>query len=52
VGALVGGFLFQQLSGGFSYEAHGFIISTVVAVIGAIIVLFLWNAVTGSKTLR
>ncbi len=45
VGALAGGFIFQQLSGGtFSYEAHGFIASTVVAVIGAVIVLALWNA--------
>lgn len=45
VGALLGGFIFQALTnGGFSYEAHGFIISTVVAVIGAIIVLAIWNA--------
>ena len=46
VGALVGGFIFSQLNGGgFHYEAHGFIISTVVAVIGAVIVLAIWNAV-------
>jgi uncharacterized membrane protein YeaQ/YmgE (transglycosylase-associated protein family) len=45
VGALVGGFVFQMLTnGGFSYEAHGFIVSTLVAVIGAVIVLAIWNA--------
>ena len=47
VGALAGGFLFQQLSGNFSYEAQGFIVSTLVAVIGAIIVLVIWNAING-----
>jgi uncharacterized membrane protein YeaQ/YmgE (transglycosylase-associated protein family) len=44
VGAVVGGFLFRQL-GGFSYDGTGFIASTFVAVIGAVIVLALWNAV-------
>ena len=34
VGALVGGFMFRALTG-FHYERHGFIISTLVAVIGA-----------------
>jgi uncharacterized membrane protein YeaQ/YmgE (transglycosylase-associated protein family) len=43
VGAVVGGFLFGQL-GGFSYEGSGFLASIVVAVIGAVIVLALWNA--------
>lgn len=51
VGALVGGFLFCQLTG-FHYEEHGFVISTLVAVIGAIIVLFIYYAVTGSRGLR
>jgi uncharacterized membrane protein YeaQ/YmgE (transglycosylase-associated protein family) len=46
VGALAGGFIFNSLSGGnFSYENSGGIISTVVAVIGAVIVLAIWNAV-------
>jgi len=46
VGALVGGFIFDHLGGGlYSYEAHGFVISTLVAVIGAVIVLLAWNAV-------
>ena len=44
VGAVVGGFLFHQL-GGFSYDGTGFVASTFVAVIGAVIVLLLWNAI-------
>lgn len=51
VGAVVGGFIFDQLVG-FDYRFHGFIASTFVAVIGAIIVLAIWNAATGSKPLR
>ncbi|HVV29076.1 MAG TPA: GlsB/YeaQ/YmgE family stress response membrane protein [Rhizomicrobium sp.] len=52
VGALAGGFLFRALGGGFSYEAHGLIVSTLVAVIGAVIVLAVWNALTGHRPLR
>jgi len=52
VGALVGGFLFRALSPGFRYEMHGFIVSTLVAVIGAVIVLAIWNAFTGGRGLR
>jgi len=52
VGALAGGFLFRALSGGFAYEEHGFVVSTLVAVIGAILVLVIWNAITGHKPLR
>ena len=52
VGALAGGFLFQALSGSFHYEQHGFIVSTLVAVIGAVIVLAIWNAITGHRPLR
>lgn len=49
-GALLGGFLFQTLSGGnFSYETSGGIVSTLVAVIGAVIVLALWNAISARK---
>jgi len=50
-GALVGGWLFRQLTG-FHYEEHGFFISALVAVIGAVIVLFAYYAITGSRTLR
>jgi uncharacterized membrane protein YeaQ/YmgE (transglycosylase-associated protein family) len=52
VGALAGGFLFRALSGRFDYNAHGFIVSTLVAVIGAVIVLAIWNAITGHRSLR
>ncbi len=52
VGALAGGFIFRALSGGFEYEHHGFIVSTLVAVIGAVIVLAVWNAITGHRPLR
>jgi uncharacterized membrane protein YeaQ/YmgE (transglycosylase-associated protein family) len=51
VGALVGGWLFRDLVG-FRYEFHGFFVSMFVAVIGATIVLFLYHAITGSRTLR
>lgn len=52
VGALAGGFLFRALSGNFEYENENFIVSTLVAVIGAIIVLAVWNAITGRRPLR
>ena len=45
VGAVVGGFIFRQLTG-FRYEFHGFLISMFVAVIGAILVLFAYHALT------
>ena len=46
VGALVGGFLFRALSGDFSYDQHGILVSMVVAVIGAVIVLAGWSAIS------
>ena len=46
VGAVVGGFVFQQVSGNFSYETNGVIVSMIVAVIGAGIVLLGWNAIS------
>ena len=52
VGAVLGGFLFQRLGDGFSYERHGFLISLLVAVLGAVIVLAIWNAITGHRPLR
>jgi uncharacterized membrane protein YeaQ/YmgE (transglycosylase-associated protein family) len=51
MGAVVGGFIFRQLTG-FRYEFHGFFLSMFVAVIGAVIVLFIYHAITGSRTLR
>lgn len=48
IGAVVGGWLFER----FGYEGvSGFnIYSMIVAVIGAIIVLFIYHAVTGRRT--
>ena len=51
VGAVVGGSLFRFF-GPFDYETHGFIVSTFVAVLGAVIVLLIWNAFTGRGGLR
>ncbi|HWY62922.1 MAG TPA: GlsB/YeaQ/YmgE family stress response membrane protein [Rhizomicrobium sp.] len=50
VGAVVGGFIFREL--GVRYVFQGFFVSMFVAVIGAVIVLFVYHAVTGSRTLR
>ena len=52
VGSVAGGFLFSALGPVFHYENHGFVVSTIVAVIGAIIVLAIWNAITGHRPLR
>lgn len=49
VGALVGGFLFRALSGGFSYDDHNIFVSMIVAVIGAVIVLAVWNAINSRR---
>jgi uncharacterized membrane protein YeaQ/YmgE (transglycosylase-associated protein family) len=51
LGAVVGGFIFRQLTG-FRYEYHGFFTSMFVAVLGAILVLIVYYAVTGNRTLR
>ena len=44
-GAVVGGAIFSLLGPGFNYDQHGFLISTIVALIGAVIVLAIGNAV-------
>ena len=50
VGALVGGAIFRGIS---DFDVFRFnLISMFVAILGAIIVLFLWHAVTGNRTLR
>jgi len=49
VGAVVGGFLFRILMPGFAYQNNGFFASMIVAVIGAIIVLFVYHAATGGR---
>jgi uncharacterized membrane protein YeaQ/YmgE (transglycosylase-associated protein family) len=50
VGAMVGGFIFTSIGG---TSITGFnLYSMFVAIIGAIVVLFLWHAITGRKTLK
>jgi uncharacterized membrane protein YeaQ/YmgE (transglycosylase-associated protein family) len=50
VGAMVGGFIFTELGGS---SITGFnLYSMFVAIIGAIVVLFLWHAITGRRTLK
>ncbi|HEX2762127.1 MAG TPA: GlsB/YeaQ/YmgE family stress response membrane protein [Rhizomicrobium sp.] len=46
VGALTGGVLFSALGPGFDYNQHNLLISTLVAVIGAVLVLVVWNAIS------
>ncbi len=50
VGSVVGGLIFRALS---DFDVFKFnLTSMVVAILGAVIALFLWNAVTGRRTLR
>lgn len=49
-GALVGGALFSLL--GTQIFWHFSLTSMLVAILGAVIVLFLYHAITGSRTLR
>jgi len=50
VGSLVGGLIFRALS---DFDVFRFnLVSMVVAILGAVVALFLWNAVTGRRTLR
>ena len=50
VGALVGGFIFRQLAG---FDAFRFnLVSMFVAIVGAIVVLLLFHALTGRRGLR
>jgi uncharacterized membrane protein YeaQ/YmgE (transglycosylase-associated protein family) len=50
VGAMVGGFIFSAIGGS---SITGFnLYSMFVAIIGAIVVLFLWHAITGRRTLK
>ncbi|MDR3527433.1 MAG: GlsB/YeaQ/YmgE family stress response membrane protein [Rhizomicrobium sp.] len=52
VGAVVGGALFSFLGEPVSYHHVGFFHSMLVAILGAIVVLIVWNGVTGRKTFR
>jgi uncharacterized membrane protein YeaQ/YmgE (transglycosylase-associated protein family) len=50
VGAMVGGFIFSAIGGS---SITGFnLYSMLVAIVGAIVVLFLYHAITGNRTLR
>lgn len=49
VGALAGGVLFSALGPGFDYSQHNLLVSTLVAVIGAVLVLMVWNALTSRR---
>jgi uncharacterized membrane protein YeaQ/YmgE (transglycosylase-associated protein family) len=50
VGALVGGFIFRQLAG---FDVFHFnLVSMFVAVVGAIVVLLIYHALTGRRGLR
>jgi uncharacterized membrane protein YeaQ/YmgE (transglycosylase-associated protein family) len=50
VGALVGGFVFRQLAG---FDAFHFnLVSMFVAIVGAIIVLLIYHALTGRRGVR
>jgi len=50
VGSVVGGLIFRAVS---DFDMFRFnLASMVVAILGAVIALFLWNAVTGRRTLR
>lgn len=50
VGAMVGGFIFTAIGGS---SVTGFnLYSMLVAIVGAIVVLVIWHAITGRRTLR
>jgi uncharacterized membrane protein YeaQ/YmgE (transglycosylase-associated protein family) len=50
VGAVIGGLIFRALS---DFDVFRFnLTSMIVSILGAVIALFLWNAVTGRRTLR
>ena len=51
VGAMAGGFLFRTVTGR-DIAFHFNVESIFVAVIGAVVVLFLYHAITGSRRLR
>jgi uncharacterized membrane protein YeaQ/YmgE (transglycosylase-associated protein family) len=50
LGAVVGGYIFRQLTG-FRYEYHGFFTSMFVAVLGAVLVLIIYHAASGRNRL-
>jgi uncharacterized membrane protein YeaQ/YmgE (transglycosylase-associated protein family) len=50
VGSLIGGAIFRSIS---NFDVFRFnLTSMFVAILGAVITLFLWHAITGRRTLR
>ena len=52
VGALVGGFIYRQITGFDAFAFHFNIMSMLVAIVGAVVVLLAYHAVTGRRGLR
>ncbi len=52
VGALVGGFIYRQVSGFDAFSFHFNLTSMLVAILGAIVVLLIYHAATGRRGLR
>lgn len=52
VGALVGGFIWRQISGFDAFSFHFDLVSMLVAIVGAVLVLLIYHAATGRRTLR
>ena len=52
VGALVGGFIYRQISGFDAFSFHFNLISMLVAIVGAVVVLLIYHAATGRRGLR
>ena len=50
IGALVGGYLFSYF--GHTDPMHFNLTSMVIAIVGAVIVLLIWHAITGRRGLR
>lgn len=52
VGALVGGFIYRQITGFDAFAFHFNFISMLVAIVGAVVVLLAYHAATGRRGLR
>jgi uncharacterized membrane protein YeaQ/YmgE (transglycosylase-associated protein family) len=49
VGALVGGFIYRQITGFDAFAFHFNILSMLVAILGAVVVLLVYHAVAGRR---
>ncbi|MGH6872656.1 MAG: GlsB/YeaQ/YmgE family stress response membrane protein [Rhizomicrobium sp.] len=52
VGALVGGFIYRQITGFDAFAFHFNLISMLVAIVGAVVVLAAYHAATGRRGIR